>query len=305
MPSPISRLLIPAATLVNALAAVVKLTVGAWSGSAAMLSGAVYSAVDTGEGLLLLLGVRLSRRPADASHPFGYRKLLYRWCLVAGAAIFSAGSALAVFEGVHRLRSPGAPLGWQVNLHVIAAAALVEGACLLVSWRKARRPSDAPAAAAGDAGQDRISFVALIQDAAALLALALVALGIALSRLTGSSFYDASASISIGCLLGAVAIVLAREARGEPLGANARDDVVQSIRASAEGTPGLTAVNRVLTMQIGPRRILVALDVALEQGLTGPDLGRTLRRLEEKIRRAHPVVRHIYVDVHPSSGTVH
>jgi len=293
--------LIAAATIVNALVTVAKLAVGAWSGSAAMVAAAVHSAVDTGEALLLLLGVRLSRRPPDAAHPFGFRKLLAHWCSVAGATIFAAGAALAVYQGVRRLRSPGEPFGWQVDLYVIAAAAVVEGACLFVSWRKARRPSEAVPAAAGRAGEDRASFVALVEDGAALLSLALAALGIALFRVTGSSFYDAAAAISIGCVLGGVALVLVREARGEPVGAGAREDVVQSIRASAEGTPGLTAINRVLTMQIGPRRILVALDVALEQGLTEPDLGRTLRRLEEKIRSAHPVVRHIYVDIHRAS----
>jgi cation diffusion facilitator family transporter len=301
MPSLSSRLLVAAATIVNALITVAKLVAGAWSGSAAMLSAAVCSAVDTGEALLLLLGVRLSRRPPDAAHPFGFRKLLSHWCSVAGATIFAAGAALAIYGGVARLRSRGEPLGWQVDLYVIAAAAVVEGVCLFVSWRKARRPTEATAAGGSAGGEDRAAYVALIEDGAALVCLTLAALGIALFRLTGSSFYDAAAAISIGCVLGGVAFVLAREARGGTVGAGAREDVVQSIRASAEGTPGLTAINRVLTMQIGPRRILVALDVALEQGLTEPDLGRTLRRLEEKIRRAHPVVRHIYVDIHRAS----
>jgi cation diffusion facilitator family transporter len=304
MPSLISRLVIPAAIVVNALIAVTKFAVGAWSGSAAMLSEAVHSAVDTGEGMLLMLGVRLGRRPRDAAHPFGYRKVLYRWSLVAGVAIFAAGAALSIYEGVRRLRHPGEPLGWQVNLFVIAVAAIFEGAYFFVSWRKLRRPRDAHGTAAGD-GEDRAAFVALIEDGAALLGLALAALGIVLTRLTGIYFYDAGAAIAIGCVLAFVAIVLARETREMTAGAGAGDDVVQSIRASAESTPGLTAVNRILTMQIGPRRILVALDVALEQGLTDQDLGRTLRRLEEKIRRAHPVVRHIYVDVHPSTGTAH
>src|SRR5882672_8190148 len=106
MPSLISRFVIPSAIVANGLVAVTKFAVAGWSGSSAMLSEAVHSAVDTGEGLLLLLGVRLGSRPPDASHPFGYRKVLSHWSLVAGAAIFAAGASLSIYGGVRRLRSP-------------------------------------------------------------------------------------------------------------------------------------------------------------------------------------------------------
>jgi cation diffusion facilitator family transporter len=306
----IARLFIPFAIVANGLMAVTKFAVAGWTGSSAMLSAAVHSAVDAGEGLLLVLGVRLGRRPRDASHPFGYRKVLYHWSLIVGVAIFLAGAALSIYQGVHRLRSPGVPFGWQLNLVVIAVAAVFEAFSFFVSLSRLRRSrevsDDEPRPPEiGDNGGVRAASVALIEDGAALVGLGLAAAGIVLSRVTGSSFYDGCASVAIGGVLLVVALVLARERRELTAGRTTREDVVQAIRASAEGTPGLTAVNRVLTMQLGPRRILVALDVALEQGITGPDLGRTLRRLEETIRRAHPVVRHIYVDVHKASGTVH
>src|SRR5215470_2207871 len=106
MPSLGSRLVIPAAIIVDALIAATKFAAGAWSGSAAMLSEAVHSAVDTGEGLLLLMGVRMGRRRRDAAHPFGYRKVLYHWSLVAGVVIFAAGAALSIYGGLRRLRNP-------------------------------------------------------------------------------------------------------------------------------------------------------------------------------------------------------
>jgi cation diffusion facilitator family transporter len=303
----ISRLAFPSAVAANGIVAIVKLFIARRTGSSAVMSEAVHSAVAAAEGLVVLLGLHFGRRPRDASHPFGYRRELYHFSLVAGVVLFAGGAALSIYRGVIRLHETGDLPQWRLALIVIGGAAILEAASYLVARRRMRSPRDELAAARGTESVVRegetSALVALGDGGEALLGLVLAAVGIVFTRLSGSPFYDGWASIAIGGVLVVAAALRIREVREVPVGPGAREDVVQSIRASAEGTPGLTAVNRILTMQLGPRRILVALDVALDQGLTGPDLGRTLRRLEETIRRAHPVVRHIYVDVHPASGT--
>jgi cation diffusion facilitator family transporter len=303
----LSRLAFPSAVAANGMVALAKLIVARRTGSSAVLSEAVHSAVATAEGLIVLLGLHLGHRPRDASHPFGYRRALYHLSLVAGVVLFAGGAAFSIYRGLLRLHETGILAEWRLALLVIGGAALLEATSYFVARRRMRRPRDELAAARGtgspNVDEEQSALVALGDGGEALLGLMLAALGIVLTRLAGSPFYDGWASIAIGGVLLVAAALRVREVREVPVGARSREDVVRSIRQSAEGTPGLTAVNRVLTMQLGPRRILVALDVALEQGLTEPDLGRVLRRLEDTIRRAHPVVRHIYVDVHPASGT--
>lgn len=303
MEPPSSRVAIFAAIAANVAIAATKFAAAGWSGSSAMLAEGIHSTVDTGDGLLLLAGVHLSKRAADESHPFGYGKDLYFWTLIVGILVFAAGGGMSIYEGIHHLQHPRSPSGWLLNLAVMGAALVFEGSSFFFAQRRFREYREAHQEPSGvleaiHTSKDPTAFAVLLEDGAAILGVLLAATGIVLTHYSGSPVFDGFASIGIGFVLAAVAILLAYESRELLIGESAMRGVVRGIRTCAERASGVARVHRVLTMQLGPDNVLVVLDTAFESGLTGEGLSLTIQRLEETIRHAYPNVKHVFIHVH-------
>src|SRR4051812_43376619 len=101
-----SKTVIYAALAGNLLVAATKFAAAAYTGSAAMLSEAVHSAVDTGNQLLLLFGIYRAARPATPAHPFGHGLQLYFWTFVVAVLIFGVGAGVSILEGIEKIETP-------------------------------------------------------------------------------------------------------------------------------------------------------------------------------------------------------
>ena len=130
-----SKTTVLAAVAGNLALAVTKFIAAAVTQSAAMLAEAIHSSVDTGNGLLLLLGLRLSRRPADAGHPFGHGLELYFWTLIVAVLIFGVGGGVSAYEGILHLLEPRTLSNVFWNYVVLGCGLLFEGATWLVALR--------------------------------------------------------------------------------------------------------------------------------------------------------------------------
>ena len=244
-----SRIAIFAAIAGNVAIAITKLIAAYFTGSAAMLSEGIHSLVDTGNGGLLLLGIRMSRKPADANHPFGRGKELYFWSLVVAILIFALGGGMSVYEGVTHMLHHQPPSDPTWNYVVLGFAFVFEGGSSFFALRAFRKEMSGQGVfrTIRDS-KDPTTFTVLFEDTAALLGLIVAFLGIFLGHWFHNPYLDGVASIIIGLILAVVAGFLAYESKGLLIGEGVDQKTLASIRELAGADESVAEVRKSLTM---------------------------------------------------------
>jgi cation diffusion facilitator family transporter len=292
-----SKLAVYGAIAANVAVAATKFVVAGITGSSAMLSEAIHSSVDTFNGILLLVGLRLSRRPATPEHPFGHGKELYFWSLIVAVLIFGIGGGVSFFEGVQHIRHPQPLHDPTWNYVVLAAAALFESISFAIALRQLRRQAaTTPFWQAIHRSKDPTTFTVLAEDAAALAGLAIAALGIALSHRLDMPALDGTASLAIGVLLAGVATLLTWESRGLLIGEGIRPETARAIRSIALAQPAVRDVGRVLSMYVGPDDALVTMDLDFDEGTATSDAAVAIAAIERQVRERFPMIKRLFIE---------
>jgi cation diffusion facilitator family transporter len=283
----------------NLFVALIKITAGVLTGSSALMAEAAHSAADTLNQVFLLASIRQGRRPADARHPFGYGQERYFWSLLAAFGIFVAGAGFSVFEGVLALTRPDHGQDVIVGYVVLAVAGVAEAtsfARALLQSRGQARSRHRGLVAHLRTSADTTVKAALFEDSAAMAGLALAAGGLLLRQLTGSSVWDGSASIAIGALLVVVAVRLGLDSRDLLLGRAADPQDQQLIRDRIEKLPGVDELLELLTMYMGPDRLIVAARVAFSDQIDADAVEDLAEQIDRELSGQLSVAPHVFID---------
>ena len=282
----------------NTTIAVAKGIAAALTGSPALLAETLHTVADAGNEVFLYVAIRRSRRPADASHPFGYGPERYFWALLAAIGIFVVGGAVSVWDGVRALLNPRPLDAFWVGVAVLVVALVLDGISRLVAVRQLRvqaarrevslrellRESPDPTVVT-------VYFEDTIDVLGALLALA----ALVLHRVTGSAVPDALASIVIGLLLCYLASRLTRRNRQLLTNQSVPERYVQRMRDRLESEPAIDAVPRLEAVYLGPAAVLVAADVQMADGLSGAEVTAALARMRADVAREVPAITRLYL----------
>jgi len=288
------------AVIANFAIAVTKFLVAWFSRSSAMLSEAIHSVVDTGNQLLLLLGIYRSRQSPDETHPFGYGKELYFWSLIVAILLFGIGGGMAIYEGVTHLLNPK-PLRDPTWAYVVlGVAGLFEGYAWFAALKAIRAGKERRGVWQLIRGsKDPAVVTVLLEDSAALTGLLVAFLGIFLGHRLNNPYLDGAAAVIIGLMLCFVALVLVRESKGLLLGESADPDAVAGIRKLIADDPAVRRVIHVLTMHFGPQDVLVNLEIQFQDKISAQELVAGVDRLEAAIKLQYPHMKRIFIEAAP------
>lgn len=267
-----------------------KLVAALYTGSGAMLAEAIHSLADSGNQLLLIVGLRGAKRPPNDQHPLGYGKDIYFWSFIVAVILFSMGGMFSVYEGIHKIQQPEPLTAPWLAIAVLVFSILAESislwGCLrevnktrgdrsLVAWFKESRESEL--------------LVVFGEDVAALLGLTLALIGISMAMLTGNPFFDALGSIAIGILLLIIAVLIGVEVKQLLIGQGVDPQTHTAIMGFLLEQEEIIEVFNLITLQLG-RDVMLAAKVAIRQYPNQTEMIEAVNRCEKRIKEAFPQI---------------
>lgn len=266
------------------------------TGSGAMLAEAIHSVADSGNQLLLLLGLRQARRPPTPEYPLGFGKSVFFWSFLVAVMLFSLGGMFSLYEGARKLAHPEPLARPWIAVAVLVFAIVAESVSLwrclveigrerhgrsLGRWFRESRSSEL--------------LVVFGEDVAALLGLMVALAAVAAAVLTGDPLYDAWGTIMIGALLLVVAWFVAVEVKALLIGQSVEPHLLEEMRGFLGQRPEIAKTYSLLTMQLGHDAMVA---VKARMAPTGSEAGLVdaINRVEHDFRERFPTVAWLFFE---------
>jgi cation diffusion facilitator family transporter len=292
-----SRSFIYISLAVDTLIALFKFIAAAFTGSASMVSEGIHSLIDAGSQLLLIWGVKVSKRLPDKARPFGYGRELYFWSFVVSLIIFIVGGCISFYEGFTRFSHPipeGPPV-WDYS--VLSVAFIFTGISLYnvlkafdmergkISFWKAIKQSKDPS-----------TFITLLGDVGDLAGLIIAFLGISLGRYFHNSHFDGAASMLIGVMLIVISLLLVRESKSLLMGETTSRKTLKRIVMLAEEDESVIKIKKHFSMYLAPEEIILQLNTVFKDDLTTHQITDAIERITKSIRKEFPRIKQIFIE---------
>jgi cation diffusion facilitator family transporter len=305
-----SKKAIYAALFGNLAIAISKLFAALFTGSTSMWAETYHSFSDTFNQVLLLLGVKTSKREANEKYPFGYGKEQFFWSFVVAILIFGVSGVLSLEHGIsyflsdhdaHRVENT------LINYVILAIAFAFEANAIRIAFAIFKKTI----IDRGDKltlpvlftelkeNKDPVIMTVLVEDAAALLGIVIAAVALLLSDITGNSAYDAIGSLLIGIVLMGFALFLARENRGMLIGEAMSKRDYKKVYDAVINIPEVRKIISIRTMHFAAEDVLIAIEVSLIENLHTEAIESSIDNIENKIKEAIPYVNtsKIYIEL--------
>ncbi len=308
-----------AAMVANGGIAVLKFLGFLLTGSPSMLAETYHSISDTGNQVLLLVGIKYSQREATQAHPFGYGKAQFFYAFLVSVLLFGIAGWESLRHGIEKLRHPeeGTEAGateflgmtvdiplpvdpFWVSVAVLAGGIVFETYAFLKARGELKRQMDeygwSGYREAFERTSDLTTLTAFTEDTVALLGLTVALVGITAGRVLDNPAFDAVGAIVIGVLLMLFALLLAVENKRLIVGESLEASVEADLEAILADQEGVAHVDDFRTVFVGPRDVLVTADASFRPEFDTGAVDDAIEAVEARMQERDDRVRVVYVE---------
>lgn len=255
--------------IANLLIALIKVVVGIFASSIAIVSEGVNNASDALTSVLTLLGAKLSQKHPDEKHPFGYGRVEYLTGLVIAILILVTG--VEMLQGaIERIFQPGELNVSYLSLIIVAASAVIKFALGAYTVKMGKKADSSTLEALGvDSKND--SFASAVTIVSALVFL-----------VSGFSI-DAYAGAITSLLIIKAGIDVLRETVGDLLGRSGDKELAKSIYKEVRETEGIIGAADMMLHNYGPDAWSGSVNVEMDHNKTVGEIYQILHKLQLRI----------------------
>ncbi len=284
------------AFLANFGIAIAKTWAAMFTGSGSMLAEAIHSYADTGNQVLLYLGLTQSKKPPDKEHPLGYGKLSYFWSFIVAILLFSLGGLFSIYEGLHKLQHPEELSNLWVAIVVLVLAMVLEGGSLFGALREIRKiRGKRPFREWLKHTRNSELVVVLGEDIGAQLGLMFALFFLILAYFTGDPMYDALGSICIGVILIVISVFVGLRIRSLLLGRSADPEIQAVIDEIICEQEEIECMFNSITIQFGPDTMLAA-KIKMRGDMTIETAVAAINALERELKERVPNLKWCFIE---------
>ena len=260
----------------NVLLAGFKAAVGVLANSVAIVMDAVNNLSDALSSVITIVGTKLSQRPADRKHPFGFGRIEYFSAIIIAVIVLSAGIT-SLIESVKKIIEPTKPSYTTVTLIVIIVAIAVKIVLGLYVKRKGEQlHSDALTASGADALFDAIITLATLVSAGVML------------------LWDVSLDGILGALISVVIIKAGIEMLAGPvndlLGTSIPAELASQIKKEVSEFEGVHGVYDLILHNYGPDVKIGSLHISVYDTMNAHDIHGLTRRISTIMFERHGII---------------
>jgi cation diffusion facilitator family transporter len=281
---------------VDLIIALSKFTASFFTKSSAMIAEGIHSVIDTVSQLLLIWGVKSSKKKPDLERPFGHGRDLYFWSFIVSLVMFSMGGCISIYEGFVSLKKTELEgnSNWSYAILTIAFVFnMVSMFSALQAFRKQQKHDSFWKSVFRT--KDPTTIIVLLGDFADLIGLVIAFFGIYLSRLYHKSVYDSIASIIIGSVLVVISAILIKVSQGLLVGTTTSLKNLRRVVAIAEADEAIEKIKKHFSTYLSPDEILLQLNAIFKRNLTTVEITDAIARITKEIQKEFPNMKQIFV----------
>lgn len=296
----------------NVALALLKFAAFLLTGSPSMLAETYHSISDTGNQILLLVGMFYTRKEPTDLHPFGFGKASFFYAFLVSVLLFGIAGWESLMHGITSIRHGATLAGGEITVRertipavylayfVLSVTILFDG----ISYWKARVALDEETEIRGwrsfreafTKTSDTPVLAVLTENAVAAAGATIALVAIFASQVTGNPIFDAIGAVLIGLLLMAFAIVLGIENKRLLIGEGLSERHRQPLEGIVASHDGVVDVPELRSVYFGPDSVIVTADVAFHPDLDTETIDDLITEIEAALREREPLIEKVYIE---------